>query len=99
MKLLNYARGRRGEYIVRDKYKRRGYDVTRAAGSKGAADLIASNDQEIVFVQVGLVGKNVKAAREKMLTLRTPAIPQVRKVIWKQRADGSWDEIDLAIPF
>lgn len=46
------GRGARAENAVRDELGRLGYDVIRAAGSKGAADLWALHDAEILFVQV-----------------------------------------------
>lgn len=39
-----------------------GYDVVRSAASKGAADLVAVHDDEILFVQVKL-GKDEQDAR------------------------------------
>lgn len=53
--------GRRGtaaEHAVRDDLLARGYDVIRSAGSKGAADLTAVHDQELLFVQVKLGRQN-----------------------------------------
>lgn len=46
------GRGARAENAVRDELGKLGYDVIRAAGSKGAADLWAIHDAEILFVQV-----------------------------------------------
>lgn len=48
----NAARGTRAENAVADELGACGYDVTRSAASKGAADLIAVHDGEILFVQV-----------------------------------------------
>ena len=39
--MTNYSRGAKFEYRVRAWYERKGYTVIRAAGSHGAADLIA----------------------------------------------------------
>lgn len=49
------ARGTRAENAVRDELGAYGYDVVRSAGSKGAGDLWAVHDGEILFVQVKLV--------------------------------------------
>lgn len=49
------ARGARAENAVRDELGECGYDVIRSAASKGAADLVAVHDGEILFVQVKLV--------------------------------------------
>lgn len=49
------GRGTRAENAVRDELGEAGYDVIRSAASKGAADLVAVHDGEILFVQVKLV--------------------------------------------
>lgn len=49
------GRGTRAENAVADELGRHGYDVIRSAASKGAADLIAVHDGELLFVQVKLV--------------------------------------------
>lgn len=48
-------RGTRAENQVADELGAAGYDVVRSAASKGAADLVAVHDGEILFVQVKLV--------------------------------------------
>lgn len=48
----NAQRGTRAENAVVDELGELGYDVTRSAASKGAADLIAVHDREILFIQV-----------------------------------------------
>lgn len=48
------ARGTRAEVQVLDELGSWGYDVVRSAASKGAADLVAVHDREILFVQVKL---------------------------------------------
>lgn len=49
------ARGARAENAVADELGAMGHDVIRSAGSKGAADLVAVHDREVLFVQVKLV--------------------------------------------
>ena len=44
--------GRRREHNVRDHLTANGYLVIRAAGSKGAVDLVAFKPGETLFVQV-----------------------------------------------
>ena len=39
------------EYKIRDYFQAKGYEVMRAAGSRGALDLIVWNDQEIIGIQ------------------------------------------------
>lgn len=46
-----YRKGRDFENQVRRYLETRGYTVTRSAGSKGASDLIASNDRACVHIQ------------------------------------------------
>ena len=53
----NAQRGTRAENAVVDELGVHGYDVTRSAGSKGAADLVAVHDGEILFVQVKICGQ------------------------------------------
>lgn len=54
--MVNHAaRGRASENAVRDELGLYGYDVIRAAASKGSADLVAIGDSVVVLVQVKLV--------------------------------------------
>lgn len=46
------GRGTRAENAVKDELGACGYDVIRSAASKGAADLWAVHDGELIFVQV-----------------------------------------------
>lgn len=48
----HYARGARVENQVADHLRERGYDVIRSAGSKGAADLVALSEGEVLLIQV-----------------------------------------------
>ena len=47
----SYLSGRRFEYKIAKHFKEEGYSVTRSSGSHGCADLIARNDNEILFIQ------------------------------------------------
>lgn len=49
--MTRYATGRRFEYKVRKDLEQRGYYVERSAASKGAVDLFALGQQEILLVQ------------------------------------------------
>jgi Holliday junction resolvase len=55
-------RGTRAENQVGDELGDAGYDVVRSAASKGAADLVAVHDNEVLFIQVklGVYGKPFK---------------------------------------
>lgn len=48
-------RGTRAENQVAEELGAMGYDVVRSAASKGAADLVAVHDGEILFVQVKIL--------------------------------------------
>ena len=50
--MSGYSDGRRVEYAVVHDLRANGYHVTRAASSKGAADVIAIKEGEILFVSV-----------------------------------------------
>ena len=51
--MVNTAhKGRRAEHRAQRILEAAGYTTTRAAGSKGAADLIAWNGQTVRFIQV-----------------------------------------------
>lgn len=50
-----------------------GYDVVRSAGSKGAADLVAVHDGEILFVQVKKDKKTAFGPAERRELLRMAA--------------------------
>lgn len=47
----NYTRGRRVEYLARDRLRDRGFCVIRSAGSRTPVDLVAGKHREVVFVQ------------------------------------------------
>lgn len=86
------------EREVRRIYERAGYDVTRAAASKGGADLIASNDNRVVFIQVKKTSQMSKvraAAVRELQAIRAPTIRQVQKRAWifiKQHLPGQHPE-------
>lgn len=48
----NYAAGRRKEWEAKKYYEKRGYDCTRAAGSKGLRDLVCCDRGGCKYVQV-----------------------------------------------
>ena len=50
---MTYWKGRRNEYYVERLLKRMGYKyIIRSAASRGPGDLLASNGEEIIYVQV-----------------------------------------------
>ncbi len=79
-------------------YEAAGYDVTRAAASKGGADLIATNEHRIVFIQVKKTSRvsavRASAVRE-LLAIRAPWIDEVDRLAWiyvKQAKPGKIPE-------
>lgn len=76
------GRGTRAENAVADELGALGYDVVRSAASKGAADLVAVHDGEILFVQVKLV------APGKVYTQLSPA--ERRELLRLSERAGPW---------
>jgi Holliday junction resolvase len=67
------AKGRRAEWRARDILRVAGYEVCRAAGSKGPADLIAWNTMTIRFISVKSGSKYLSGLeREALQMLRVP---------------------------
>jgi Holliday junction resolvase len=78
----NYHKGRRREYRVQAILERAGYMTTRAASSKGPADVIAWNGQTIRFISVKSGGAYASSLeRERLEGLPVP--PNASKEIWR----------------
>jgi len=75
----NYRRGRRLEYLARTALVAEGYTVVRAAGSKGPADLVAMNANQVRLIQIKSPGHVQDSDREK---LRAVKCPRARREIW-----------------
>lgn len=76
---------------MRDELGALGYDVVRSAASKGAADLWAVHDGEILFVQVKLVPKG---------SAYTQLSPQERRELLRMtRRAGPWAHAIVAQRF
>lgn len=78
--MTNYTTGRTLEYKVRDALQANGYQVLRAAGSKGVSDLIALKPGEVLLVQVKTSGPQISPnERAALLNLAriTKAVPLV----------------------
>lgn len=66
-------------------YEAAGYDVIRAAASKGGADLIASNHCRIVFIQVkktSVLSKVRAAAVRELDAINAPLTDGVDRMAW-----------------
>ena len=70
------------EYAIRDYFIAKGYTVVRAAGSKGAIDLVAFNAQEIIFIQAKKEKTNTNYVKDED-RLRAVQIPsEGKKQMW-----------------
>ena len=66
----HYRAGRRVEIMIADQLGENGYDVVLSSVSKGAADLVAFHDGEILFVQVKKSHKTHATPAERRELLR-----------------------------
>lgn len=66
----HYQAGRRVEQEVSDHLGERGYDVIRSAASKGAVDLVAIHDGEILFIQVKKTEATAVSPAERQQLIR-----------------------------
>jgi Holliday junction resolvase len=88
----NYLRGARLERLWILQMKRKGYNATRSAGSKGLIDCLAWNDSEMIMVQI----KNGKEAysHKDIEKLRAMPRPECASVFLVVR-DGGVREWEL----
>jgi len=84
----NYNKGARLERLARLELERQGYSVIRAAGSKGACDLIALNKHEILLIQVKAEGAIRPSDRRKLAAMLAPGV--AHREIWERTRQGSW---------
>lgn len=83
-------RGSRAENAVAEELGAMGYDVVRSAASKGAADLVAVHDGEILFVQVKLL------APGKSYTQPSPA--ERRELVRIARRANGFPIVAIRVP-
>jgi Holliday junction resolvase len=67
--MSGYGDGRRIEYAVIHQLEEAGYEVTRAASSKGFADVTAIKPGQILFVSVKRTRNDSPAGRAKLLRI------------------------------
>jgi hypothetical protein len=87
----NYRNGRRAEYEARALLISEGYAVMRAAGSKGAADLVGVKQLGVSFI-LDVVWVSVKRGTgraDKAQRERLAALPG-RREIWSRQRGGAW---------
>lgn len=75
-------KGRRAEHRARRLLEAAGYQVTRAAGSKGPADLVAWNADGIRFVSVKS-GAAYLSRAERAALVALPVPPNATKESWR----------------
>lgn len=78
--LKSRAKGDRSERLLMRGLELQGYAVTRAGGSLGAWDLIATNTEHVLFIQV--VVNRWKSPLE-MVELEKVPMPKVQEVVLK----------------
>lgn len=87
-----YQRGRRAEWEVRKAYEAQGATVVRAAGSKGAVDLVAWTEHGGSFIQVKAGRPASPAEIRRLMDLPRPKGWAVQ--LWHKR-DGEWRVEDI----
>lgn len=84
--MTKYATGARLERLIQQELEAEGYYTVRSAGSRGAFDVIAWNDQHIRLIQSKKAGIS-KAERKKMAKIVVP--PNSLREVW-ERVNGKW---------
>jgi Holliday junction resolvase len=82
---MSARKGRRNEHRSREILEAAGYEVTRAAASKGVWDLIGLGEHDIVLVQVKTNAWPSALEWEAMKLSKAP--PNARKIVhrWRDR--------------
>lgn len=70
------------EYKIRDYFLAKGYEVVRAAGSKGAVDLVMFNTQETVLIQAKKESRKLNYLDDELRLRDFSAPSHVRKQLW-----------------
>ena len=78
----NYTRGRRVEYLARDRLRQKGYCVIRSAGSRTPVDLVAGKHRQVLFVQTKRARRPLTDARS-VLSRFQPEIIRLQDVYRK----------------
>lgn len=83
------TKGRRAEWYIRDRYLAAGCQVTRAAGSKGIADLIAHSPEAaaVYFISVKVNSWPGKAEMETLHVLKRRCRSQSWYILVYRRDD------------
>lgn len=90
--------GRTYEWKCRKLYEAAGYDVIRAAASKGGADLIATCDYRILLIQVKKttrISMVSAGAYRELRRIRAPWIYEVKRLAWFWLHKDGWHIHDV----
>jgi len=80
-----YRKGHRWELKVKKMWEAKGFVVYRSAGSKGAADLIALRDGQIVLIQVKVNSKPSCSEVAKLLKEAKKCKATALVVVWNSK--------------
>jgi len=80
-----YRKGHRWELKVKKMWEAKGFVVYRSAGSKGAADLIALRDGQIVLIQVKVNSKPSRSEVAKLLKEAKKCKATALVVVWNSK--------------
>lgn len=88
-----YNAGRRKEYELKKELEGLGYCATRAAGSKGAFDIIAYNENHVRFIQVKYEQSPTSYSAD-IAKMKSTKVPQFcTKELWIYTKNDSWRTI------
>lgn len=78
----SYEKGRRFEYLVKEKLEQAGYMVIRSAGSHSPFDLVAVGKEDIMFIQCkNSVGRaELMKTMEKLRKIKNKFFPVTKKI-------------------
>ena len=92
--MSHYQKGRRAEIRAKKELEKAGFVVTRAAGSKGVADLVAT---KVLYVQVKAV-KEPRGWTSEIEEMKDglPSGPGIVKQLWVWPDGGPWEKYEVS---
>lgn len=94
--IANLKRGLEAEIECCKYLKKKGYHVSRSAGSKGEYDVIAISEKEILLIQVKCTKSKQlsrifpKKAIEKLILAKCPKLSIIKKQLWSLVENIGW---------
>jgi len=70
------------EYFIRDYLVKKGYEVVRAAGSKGAVDLVGLNEREVLLIQAKKEKQTKSYVKDETRLRAVVSPPNAKKQLW-----------------